>query len=174
MNNRPGEAVGSKDTMALHYTTAIVKQGVRQVWRQQVGLLWPAATIAVGTAAFYLALHRHRADWVVGAMATSALISAMVIAAAYWAQRRHSLRALSLLNGEPACMTLDVEYLMLSSAAGEARIPWSQIKTVWRLSSVWALEYRSGGLSMLPKSDLDEASRTFLLECCHRAGAKLR
>lgn len=160
-------------TVQLHYTKAIVSRGVREVWSRQVGYLWPAVTVAIGAAAFFLAMYRHRTDWIVGVMATCALLSAWVILAMYRVQRRRSMHALVQLDGQPARMDMTDTHVALISPAGEARMPWTQFKALWRLQTVWALEQREGGVSMLPKADLDEESRALLLQHLQRAGAKL-
>lgn len=158
--------------LKLRYSEALVRRAIRAYWARHVGLFFPAVALALTAYVAYRFTTGDR-SWVVGAMATTVVLSFVMMAATYIVHLRRSLERLRRMGAPEATLELGEERFRITSGSGASEIEWSLIRQVWRSEDVWILFFSASEFMLLPTAQLPADAREFILTKARSAGAKI-
>lgn len=156
----------------LHYSEALVRRAIRSYWVRHVGLFFPAVALALTVYVGYRFATGDR-SWVVGVMATTVVLSFVMMAATYLVHLRRSLERLRRMGAPEATLELGEERFRITSGSGSSEIEWSLVRQVWRFQDVWILFFSAAEFMLLPTAQLPADAREFILTKARSAGGKV-
>jgi hypothetical protein len=156
----------------LNSSEALVRRAIRAYWIRQVGPVFPAVAIVLTGYVVYRFAIGDR-SWVVGVMATTVLLSFLLMAATYVVHLRRSLERLRRMGAPEATLELGEDRFRISSGSGSSEIEWSLIRQVWRFEGVWILFFSASEFMLLPTTALPSEARELILAKAKGAGARI-
>jgi hypothetical protein len=104
---------------------------------------------------------------------TILVLAVLTYTASYIIGLRRSLAKLDMIVDGKAAYRLTEAAIEAQSSLGSLSLVWSTIAELRRYRDLVLLGYRGGMYSIIPASQIPEASLAFLVERCKAAGAKI-
>jgi hypothetical protein len=156
----------------LHYSEALVRRAIRSYWARHVGIYFPTVALALTAYVAYRFAAGDR-SWVVGVMATTVVLSFVMMGATYLVHLRRSLERLRRMGEPKATLELGEERFRITSGSGSSEIEWSLVRQIWRFQDVWILFFSASEFMLLPTAALPADAQALILEKAKTAGARV-
>ncbi len=100
-------------------------------------------------------------------------LAALIFVTGYFIGLRRSLSKLDMITDGRATYRLTDESIEAQSSLGSVSLAWSSIAELRRYKDLVLLGFRGAMYSIVPASQIPEASLAFMVERCRAAGAQI-
>src|SRR5207253_11362652 len=111
-------------------------------------------------------------SWIVGAVSAVVLLMAAFGVALYVVPYRRSLARFEGMSAKTAELSFTESGVRKTSALGQQEFRWQLIDRVWTYPRVWLL-FVGGTYMTLPPGNLDEETKTFVLDHIKQNGGRV-
>ena len=100
-------------------------------------------------------------------------LAVLVFVAGYYVGLHRSLSKLGMIDGGTAVYRLTDETIEARSSLGSISLAWTAVAELRRYRDLILVGFRGAMYSIVPSSQIPEASLAFLVEKCRAAGARI-
>ena len=154
------------------YDRSLIAEAARRYVSRSIRWDGFAAFFALFGVLVYLIATGDR-SWLVGFFAAVVLLMAILGGALYVVPYRRSLARFDRMSSKSADLWFTRDGVRMTSDLGQQEFRWQLIERVWTYPRVWLL-FISGTYMTLPPGDLDDDTKTFVLDQVRQHGGHVR
>jgi len=156
----------------LVYDAALIREAAFCFWRRTVGWGFIAALFLVVVSLCVL-LSRGDRSWVVGVLATFAVIGVAFLIAIFFVHYRNAISKFNAMSSGRAEFTATDSGLSFTSQLGSTSLPWPAVKELWRFRRVWLLLFSKAQFVTLPLASVPAEFQSFVLQQVKASGGRV-